>query len=403
MSIHVEFISGGGVTSPVGFRAAGVCAGIKKQPGSLDLALLSGDVPCTATGVFTRNLFRAAPVRLCQERLKTATAQAIVVNSGCANAGTGPEGFSDAVAMANAAARRLSLPPQAVLVASTGIIGQRLPMERIEKALNTVVVSTGGGHDFARAIMTTDTVAKEVALRVSYDGVEFVIGGAAKGSGMIHPDMATLLCFLSTDAGVEAGLLKTALKRAADVSFNMVSVDGDTSSNDSLFILASGGSGAAVHPGTEAAIAFQQGLETACVHLAKLIASDGEGATRLLEVRVSGAVSVEDARQVARAIASSALVKTALHGADPNWGRVLAVAGRSAAAFDESRLRLELGGMTMFAGGQPQPFDAALARQALSQKEVVISLDLGLGSGSAVGWGCDLSEDYVRINSEYST
>ncbi|MCL0029479.1 bifunctional glutamate N-acetyltransferase/amino-acid acetyltransferase ArgJ [Dehalococcoidia bacterium] len=318
--------------------------------------MLYSDVPCAAAAVFTTNRIKAAPVVLSRNRLLNGTAQAVVANSGCANACTGDRGLEDAEQIASAAARKLGLPAEAVMVASTGVIGTRLPVDRIRSGIERIALSPDGGHDLARAIMTTDTVTKEVAVSIQINGEQVIIGGVAKGAGMIHPDMATMLCFLATDAAVQPDYLQTALQRAVDISFNMITVDGDTSPNDTVLLLANGLAGNAVLNGDSPdADSFQSALDEVCVYLARCIAGDGEGATRLIEVTVEGALSTGDARIAARTIAGSPLVKTAVHGADPNWGRVLAAVGRSGAEVVEPRIDLYLDDLCLVRGGIPLP------------------------------------------------
>jgi len=403
MEARVEFIPSGGVASPAGFRAGAVGAGIKSEAkGCLDLGILLSDAPCRAAAVFTANQIKAAPVVLSQQRLQGGSAVAVVVNSGCANACTGEPGLLDAAEMAELAAKHVGVLPEEVLVASTGVIGQRLPMEHIRSGTGKVVLSADGGHEFARAIITTDTAPKEVAVRAGGGG--FIIGGAAKGSGMIHPDMATLLCFLTTDAGVDIDFLRLALREAVDGSFNMVSIDGDTSTNDMVLIMANGlAKGEAVAKDSRQAEVFQQALNQVCIHLAKTIARDGEGATKLIEVTVSGANSVADARLVARTIVGSPLVKAAVHGSDPNWGRVMAAAGRSGVKLAEEKIDLYIGSTCMVKNGCPVSFNEEEAVRLLDGDEVTIALKMSLGSAGATAWGCDLSEEYVTINSQYTT
>jgi glutamate N-acetyltransferase/amino-acid N-acetyltransferase len=401
MNAGFEFIPSGTVTSPNGFSAGATSAGIKKEE-SLDLAILASEVPCDAAGLVTRNRIKAAPVVLCQQRLSGSKATGVVVNSGCANACTGEQGVADAEEMAALAAAVVGTAAEQVLVASTGVIGQMLPMERLRAGMKQIALSRDGGHELARAIMTTDTVLKEVAVRVNGGG--YIIGGAAKGAGMIHPDMATLLCFLTTDARVDPGFLQSALQEAADVSFNMVSIDGDTSTNDTLLLLANGLAGnEVISADTGQAQAFQQALEGLCIHLAKAIARDGEGATKMFEVTVQGAPDRAAARQVARTVVSSPLVKAAIYGNDPNWGRLLAAAGRSGVEIVESKIDLYLSDICLLKAGRPQPFDRAEAVKHLNKTEVTFILDLNLGDGSAVAWGCDLTENYAEINSHYTT
>jgi len=405
MATKVDFIASGTVTSPQGFHAGATYAGIKqKAEGVLDLGILFSEVPCVATAVFTTNRIKAAPVVLCQQRLPTEKSSAVVVNSGCANACTGEEGLADAAEMADLAAKNVGVSPENVLVASTGVIGQRLPMKLIRDGIGQIVLTKEGGHEIARAIMTTDTLAKETAVAVGAGEEEFIIGGIAKGSGMIHPDLATLLCFLTTDAAVDMDFLKLALKKAVDISFNMVSIDGDTSPNDMVLLMANGqAENEVISPDSRQAGAFQQGLDQVCVYLAKSIARDGEGASKLIEVTVSGAANVDEARLAARTVVGSPLVKAAVHGSDPNWGRIIAAVGRSGAGVVESEIELYLGDICLLKGGKPLPFSRQILVELLRRSEVPVSLHLNQGTAKATAWGCDLSEEYVTINSQYTT
>lgn len=398
MAAEIESVPQGTVTSPEGFFAGATSAGInKKAAGKLDLGILFSETPCAATAVFTTNRIKAAPLVLSQQRLKKGMAGAVVVNSGNANAATGEKGLAHAAEMAKLAADGIGILPDDVLVASTGVIGVPLPMRRIRANIEKIILSRDGGSELARAIMTTDTVPKETAVRVRAGDSEFTIGGIAKGSGMIHPDLATLLCFITTDASVEKGFLKKALKKAVDISFNMVSIDGDTSPNDMVLLMANGLAGSVPDD------AFQQGLEQVCIYLAKSIARDGEGATKLIEVTVAGAPNLAQARLAARTVVSSSLVKTAVHGADPNWGRIVAAVGRSGVEVVESKLDLYIGDVAVVKAGRPQPFNQRGLVQLLRGEEVAISLNLNLGSAEATAWGCDLSAEYVVINSKYMT
>ena len=405
MSSKYGSVSGGTVTSPSGFLAGAVYAGIKTRGEDLlDLGLLYSESPCVAAGVFTTNKVRAAPVLLCQERISNKRARAIFVNSGCANACTGGQGLADALEMAALAAGKLGVLPQEVLVASTGVIGVPLPMDRIRGGVERISLSPDGGHKLTRAMMTTDTFPKEVALSVRLGDRKATIGGVAKGAGMIYPNMATLLCFLATDAALEAGFAEDSLRRAVDDSFNMIAVDGDTSTNDTVLLLANGLAGnKPLEAGTPEGEVFQDALRHVCIHLARCIARDGEGATRLIEVEVDGAATEADARLAARTVVNSSLVKAAVHGADPNWGRIVAAVGRSGAQVDQSRIDLHLGKLRLLESGSPVEFDKEEARRLLSNDEVQIAVRLNLGSGRAVAWGCDLSEQYVVINSAYAT
>ena len=401
MKTESKFIPSGGVTSPAGFIAGATSAGIKHAGDSrLDLGILLSKTPCAAAAVFTTNKVKAAPVLLDVERLRKGAARAVVMNSGCANACTGKQGMADALEMADLSARHTGVTPEDMLVASTGVIGTMLPMDRIRSAVPKIVLTPSGGHDLTRAIMTTDTVPKEAAVKV--DG--FIIGGMVKGAGMIHPDMATMLCFITTDAPVEKAFLRQSLRRAVSISLNMLSIDGDGSTNDTMLIMANGAAGGKrIDKASPRAAAFQEALNRLCVHLARESARDGEGATRLIEVDVTGAANVKDARLAARTIVGSMLVKAAVHGSDPNWGRVLAAAGRSGAALAPEKTELFLGDIRVVREGTPAAFDKGQAVKYLDGEEVKITLNLHIGRGAATAWGCDLSEEYVRINAEYTT
>ena len=398
MTETFELIPQGTVTSPEGFFAGAAYGGLNEHAKfKLDVGILLSQTPCTAAGVFTQNQLKSAPVILCQERLPASAIRAVIANSGCANASTGAGGMEDALIMAKAAAAQAGIAATEVLVASTGIIGRRLPIELLCKAVSEIELSAPNGHLMAKAIMTTDTTPKEVACRAG----GFTIGAIAKGAGMIHPNMGTMLCFITTDASASADFLSQALKTAADKSFNMVSVDGDTSPNDTVLLLANGQSRQEIT--TEKAPLFQEALDAVCIYLAKAIARDGEGATKLIEITVRGAETLAAARDAARTIASSSLVKTAIHGADPNWGRIIAAAGRSKAKVEEGKINLTICGLLTIHNGAPTDFDCRHLSSLLRQNEVIIELDLGLGSAEATAWGCDLSADYVSINADYTT
>jgi glutamate N-acetyltransferase/amino-acid N-acetyltransferase len=402
LNFMFDLIPSGSVTSASGFLAGAVCAGIRSED-ELDLAILCSEVPCKAAGVFTTNQIKSAPVVLSQKHIAKGRAQAVVVNSGCANACLGGQGLADARGMANLVAAKLGLSPEDILVASTGIIGVPLPMDKIRTGIPEIKPTREGGHDFCRAIMTTDTRPKELAVQVDLKGTKFTIGGVVKGIGMIHPNLATMLCFIATDAVVRADFLPEALQKAVDCSFNMVSIDGDTSPNDCVFLLANGLAGN--EPiGFDNGGAFQEALTAVCTHLAKSMARDGEGATKLIEVIVERAGDQAGARQAARTVAGSPLVKAAIHGNDPNWGRVVAALGRSGARVREDRLDVYLNDICVMKQGCPTPFNKEEMKSALSNSDnVLIRLCLNLGDGQATAWGCDLSEEYVRINSSYTT
>lgn len=395
-------MSGRGVTFARGFRAGAASAGVKYgRKERLDVALIASDRPCVAAGVLTTNQVIAAPCLVTKRHLAHGGVRAIVANSGNANACTGEQGERDALAMARAAARQLGLAPEEVAVASTGVIGVPLPADRITEAIGGIALSDAGWEDASRAIMTTDTRPKVAEHEVALSGGTVRLGGIAKGAGMIHPDMATLLAFITTDAALEPPALEAALRAAADRTFNAISVDGDTSTNDTVLVLANGASG--VRVGDADAAAFAAGLEAVCRELALGIVADGEGVTKVFEVRVSGAASDAEARLAARQVTDSNLVRTAIHGADPNWGRILAAAGRSGARVEAARATVRIGDVAVFEAGAPRPFDDARVRALFSASHLEIAVELGLGTGSAVAWGADLSAEYVRINAEYTT
>ena len=400
----------GGITAVDGMRAAGLHAGIKKH--KPDLALVAAPRRCPAAAVYTRNAVQAAPLHVTRRHLADGHAQAVVVVSGIANTCTGRQGLLDAEAMAALAADALGIDPADVIVASTGVIGPHLPMDRVAAGIRAAAaaLSPAGGRDAAVAIMTTDTRPKEAAYRVALpSGTVVTVGGMAKGSGMIHPDMATMLAFLATDAPVAPGHLQEALRQAVDDTFNLITVDGDTSPNDMVAVLATGtAAGAALEPGSADWDAFVAGLTAACRSLARQIVADGEGATRTFAVRVTGAATRDDARRAARAVAASSLVKTAVYGRDANWGRVLTAAGASGAAMDPDRASLSMEhegtSIPLFRDGAPLPVDEEAATRMLGMDGVTFVLDLGTGGDAgAVAWGCDLTEKYVQINAAYRT
>jgi glutamate N-acetyltransferase / amino-acid N-acetyltransferase len=397
-------LEGGSSTSARGFRAGALAAGIKAS-GRPDLGIWASDAPAVAVGTFTQNAFPAAPVVLSRERLTARPrAQAVVFNAGNANACNGDRGLDDVREMASLAGAHLGIDPDLVLAAQTGIIGVPLPMELIRAAIPRLELTPDGGHEAANAIMTTDTRPKECAVALEIDGRDVRIGGMTKGVGMIYPNMATMLAFLGTDAALDPSFARTALKRVVDRTFNMITVDGDTSTNDSCFLLANGLSGAA--PLSEAsadAERFVSALEAVCTDLARKMAADGEGASKLLQVDITGAASEADARRAARAVVGSSLVKAALHGEDPNWGRVFAAVGNSGAQVDPRRAALWIGSVQIARDGVGTGVPKDDARAPLHGSEVTMRVDLGLGSGSARAWGCDLTEAYVVENSAYST
>lgn len=392
------------VTSPAGFRASGVAAGIKANKG-LDLALIVSDRPATAAALFTTNLAPAAPVLVSREHLERSggTVRAVVVNSGCANACTGEAGVAVARGMAAETAKLVGCSPIEVLVASTGVIGVDLSLEKVRAALPAAVATLGSdqGPQAARAIMTTDPFPKEAAVRLLLDGREVRIGGIAKGSGMIEPMMATMLGFLTTDVSVSPPLLDRILRDVVDHTFNAITVDGECSTNDCVMMLANGASGVVIDE--RHVDMFAHALETVCLRLALGIVRGGEGATKLITVTVTGAASAVEAKKAAKAIANSLLVKTAIHGGDPNWGRLVAVSGRAGVAFDLSRAAVTIGSIVLFKDGRPFDEAAPEAAKYLKNDEVHVAVDLGAGAASSTVWTCDLSAEYVRINAEYRT
>ena len=396
----------GGVTAPRGFTSSALHCGIKAKTGALDLAIIAADGPASAAGIFTTNLAQAAPVLVAKAHLADSggIARAVVVNSGCANACTGDRGLADARQMATAVAAALGCAPEQVLVASTGVIGVNLKMEAVVSGIRAGArsLARGKGDEAARAIMTTDPFPKEYAVTVTTAAGSFVVGGTAKGSGMIEPMMATMLGVLTTDAAVPPALLARALRQSAADTFNAITVDGECSTNDSLFALASGASGVIIDETKYPALL--EGLLAVSRELAIGIVRGGEGATKLIAVNVHDALTRDDARRVARTIANSPLVKTAVHGADPNWGRIVAAAGRSGITFDISQATVHVGGILLFEHGLPHDDAAPLAAEHMKQRDVQIDVRLGTGGGErATIWTCDLSAEYVRINGEYRT
>ena len=402
----------GGITAPQGFQAAGITAGLKPS-GNPDLSLLLAPAGAVCAGTFTTSLVRAACVDLCAQRLQASggQARAVVTNSGQANACTGERGLADSLTATAALASRLGLAPDAVLICSTGVIGVPIPMDTLLAGLDPLVAALAAdqaaGDAAARAILTTDLIDKQIALEADLGGRRVRIGGMAKGSGMIHPDMATMLGYLSCDAGVPADTWQAMVSRAVDRSFNAITVDGDTSTNDTYLAFAAG------EPlGPEHWDALEAGLTAVSQHLARAIARDGEGATCLIAVQVQGAANDADARTMARTVCGSSLVKCAVHGRDPNWGRIVAAAGRAGVPMDPTAVALWLGPHQLMEAGQPLAFDRPAASAYLRDRAAgayltddtaEIRLVVGSGSGQGVAWGCDLSDQYVRINADYTT
>ena len=395
-----------GVTAAQGYLAATAEAGLKSN--GLDLFLLQSQTPAVAAGVFTRNQVIGAPVRVCAEHLAHPTARVIITNSGNANCCTGADGLEKARQMCRIAAEKVGCSPEEVLVCSTGIIGVSLPLEKIAARVPSMNWASGAEADLqaAQAIMTTDLAPKYFSASAEIDGKTVTLGGMAKGSGMIGPDMgalphATMLAFLTTDASVEKVLLQQLLESAVGQSFNSVTVDGDTSSNDTCLLLANGASGAVINDQNKDQ--FAELLQTVCTELAKKVAADGEGATHLIEIQIRGTASAEDAHKVAMTVANSPLVKTAIFGGDPNWGRLAVAAGRAGVPFDMAGLSIHLGDLEVLHRGEPTNFDEALAAEQLKSFEVIIRIELGQGDASWTAWTCDYSYDYIKINAEYHT
>ncbi len=401
----------GGVTAPAGFRAGGAYTGIRSygpEP-RLDVGLLVSEAPCVAAGLFTTNAVVGEALSWTRERVRGADAtrvRAVVANSGNANTWTGEQGARDARRMAELAAERLDVAPAAVLVGSTGVIGRPLPMELVERGVAQVELGAdeAGATAFARSILTTDTRPKQTARRLHAGGRAYTVGGAAKGSGMIHPLMATMFAFLTTDAPVAHGWLDATLRAASSDSFEMLDVDMDSSTCDMVIALANGRAGGEpIGDGHAAAPALAAAIAEVATELARELARDGEGARTLIEVAVEGAADEREARLAARTIASSPLVKTMVAGRDPNWGRIAMAAGRSGARLDQSRARIWIAGLPAFAEGAPAATAEAELSAAMEAPEVRIRADLGVGTASATAWGCDLTEEYVRINASYTT
>ncbi len=394
-----------GITLPKGFKAAGIHCGIKKS--KKDLALIYSETPATAAAVFTLNKVQAAPVLVCKKHLNEGKSfRAIVVNSGNANACTGEQGFYDAVMMAVTTAKMLNVNPKEVFVSSTGVIGETLPMEKITKGIESIVnsLSENNNNSAAEAIMTTDTFVKSEAVSFLIDGKEVSIGGIAKGSGMIHPNMATMLAFVTTDAAIEKDVFQTILKDVTDKTFNRIIVDGDTSTNDMVVALANGQSGIdSIKPGTKAYEIFSEDLFNVLKKLSIDIVVDGEGATKLVEITVEGALNDKDAEKAGRTVALSPLVKTAIHGEDANWGRILAAVGYSGIEFDPAKFEIIINGTPILEQNYKVTLPIKEANKTLKPKTINLLLKLNCGEGKATCWTCDLSEEYVKINGSYRT
>jgi glutamate N-acetyltransferase / amino-acid N-acetyltransferase len=399
-----RFIEAGTITSAPGFEAAGIYCGIKKK--KKDLALIYSNNACNAAGTFTLNKVKAAPLLVSQELINKKTqVKAVLVNSGNANACTGEEGLKDAKFSQHYCASALGISPSEVLISSTGVIGQKMPMDKLLAGIDEIVpqLSADGGMDAAEAILTTDKKIKSFAVKVKLEKGDVTIGAICKGSGMIMPNMATMLAFATTDADIEQSFLQEMLLNAVTVSFNKISVDGDTSTNDMVVLLANGISKINIGKNSADAIAYQEALNAVCIEMAKSIISDGEGATKLVQINVSGAHTKEDANLVGKAVANSPLVKTALYGEDANWGRIMSAAGNSGAEIDPARMSISFGNLPVVLPNYKIVLDEQAAKEILSKKEIQININLNGGMESTTWWTCDFTEDYIRINADYRT
>ena len=399
-------IADGTVTSPPGFSAGGIYAGIK-TPGEdkLDIGLLFSERPCAAAGTFSQNSVLSPSVTLTRQLVNAGRMiHGVVANSGCANCAVGEQGLIDARETVEVAAEKLGVESGQILIASTGVIGVELPMALIREHLPRIQLSEDAGDEFARAIMTTDTHAKQIAVQTEIDGKTVTVGGCAKGAGMIHPNMATMLAFIATDAAVEGSFLQDTLSNAVTLTFNQIDIDGDQSTNDTVAILANGAAGnAALEGGDQESENFAEAVAYVAKYLARELARDGEGARRLIEVTVEGAHSDVDARKAARSVASSLLVRTAVYGQDPNWGRILMAVGKTQIPLDESRIRVFVNDIQIVDGGKAIPFNIHSVVASLGAPEVRLRVGLDVGNGTGEAWGCDLTEEYVVFNSAYTT
>jgi len=399
-----EIINDGGVTSPKGFSAGATYAGLKTERDTLDLGILLSDFPATAAATFTQNSVISPSVIVSRNRLSNDLHRGIVVNSGCANCSVGSQGMLDAEEMLSLASKHLSLSPEDLFIASTGMIGVELPMALIRQNIGNITLDKSGGGDFSKSMMTTDNYHKERAVSFIHEGETVVIGASAKGVGMIHPNMATMLCFISTDANVDKSFLQDTLSDVVNDSFNMIDVDGDQSTNDSVIILANSASETSqIDNSSDSAGAFKEALSYVCIELAKELVKDGEGAKTLVEVSVEGAKTKEEARKASRAIASSILVKAMVHGKDPNWGRIVMALGSTGIYVEEDKIDVFISDIHIVSEGIAIPYYKDAVVSAMADNEVHFKVNLNIGKYSANAWGCDLTEDYVIFNSAYST
>jgi len=406
MTLPIASVPSGTVSSAKGFSAGGVFAGIK-TPGAdkLDIGLLVSEEPCTVAGTFSQNSILSPTVTLSRDRVGVdKRVRAVVANSGCANTAVGAQGLVDAKEMTDIAATQLGVTAEETLVCSTGVIGVEIPMALMREFIPQINVAADGGGDFAKAILTTDKRTKEIAVSFDVDGVTHTVGGVSKGSGMIHPNMATMLAFTTTDANVDPAFLQATLSQAVKLSFNQIDVDGDQSTNDTVLLMANGAAGGPViSGGDDASEAFAEALRQVCEHLAIEIARDGEGATKLIEVTVEGAHSDDDALLASRECAASLLVKTAVYGHDPNWGRIFMAVGKSQIPLDESKIDCYVNDIQIVFEGRAIAYNVQSVVSALGGDEVRLRVDLNVGDGYGLAWGCDLTEEYVVFNSAYTT
>ncbi|WP_313631300.1 bifunctional glutamate N-acetyltransferase/amino-acid acetyltransferase ArgJ [Enterococcus devriesei] len=392
----------GTIASPKGFHAAGLHSGLKRT--KKDLGMIYSDVPAAAAAVYTTNQVKAAPIFVTKEAMVDATIQAVVVNSAYANACTGKIGAENALAMQALAAEQLAVPKETVAVASTGVIGKQLPMEIIEKGIKQIDLPTANPYDFHEAILTTDTSTKEIVVSAKINGQTVTMAGVTKGSGMIHPNMATMLAFITTDAQISPELLQGILADKTETTFNQITVDGDTSTNDMVLVLANGlAENPMIEIDTPAYETFVEMFQLVSEALAKLIAKDGEGATKLIEVEVVGASNPSDARLAAKKVVGSSLVKTAMFGEDPNWGRIICAVGYAGSQTDPEKIDMWIGQQQLLKHSQPQEFDEAEMKQTLEKEKILITVDLNIGEAKGKAWGCDLTYKYVEVNALYHT
>ena len=406
MASGVEIVEGGSVTSPKGYRAGGVYAGLKTQAeGVLDLGVLVSDRSATVAGTFSRNKILSPSVTVTKGRVPSSTARGVVANSGCANCSVGEQGLEDALEVTRLAEAHAGVEAGSMMVASTGVIGVELPMALIRGKIGDVELTDDGGPSFARSIMTTDTRPKHIAAQFEVGDTTYTVGGVAKGVGMIHPDMATMLSFITCDAEIPQGFLQESLSAAVDLSFNMVDVDGDQSTNDTVLLLANGAAGGEPIGSSDSpgAADFQQALTEVCTYLAKELVSDGEGAGHIMAVTVEGATTMADARCAAREISSSNLVKAMVHGKDPNWGRIMMALGKSGIELQESKIDIFINGIHIVHEGKAIPYYADAVVTGMTAHEVSFRVNLNIGDHSATAWGSDLTEEYVTFNSAYTT